>query len=45
LVVETLIDADRLTRSSQELIDILRNLFGPWLEPADGHDNTPNTHE
>ena len=45
LVVETLKDADRLTRSSQELIDILRNLFGPWLEPADGHDNTPNTHE
>ena len=45
LVVETLKDADRLTRSSQELIDILRNLFGPWLEPTDGHDNTPKTHE
>ena len=45
LVVETLKDADRLTRSSQELIYILRNLFGTWLEPADGHDNTPKTHE
>jgi DNA repair ATPase RecN len=45
LVVETLKDADRLTRSSQELIDILRNLFGPWLEPADGHDTHPKTHE
>ena len=29
LVVETLKDADQLTRSSQELIDILRNLFSP----------------
>jgi phospholipid/cholesterol/gamma-HCH transport system substrate-binding protein len=37
LVVETLKDADQLTRSSQELVDILRNLFGSWLEPVDGH--------
>ena len=37
LVVETLKDTDQLTRSSQELIDILRNLFGTWLEPVDGN--------
>ena len=37
LVVETLKDADQLTRSSQELVDILRNLFGSWLEPVDGN--------
>ena len=37
LVVETLKDADQLTRSSQELVDILRNLFGSWLEPVDDH--------
>lgn len=40
LVVETLKDADQLTRSSQELVEILRNLFGTWLEPVDGHANT-----
>jgi methyl-accepting chemotaxis protein len=39
LVVETLKDADQLTRSSQELVDILRNLFGSWLEPVDGHED------
>ena len=39
LVVETLKDTDQLTRSSQELVEILRNLFGTWLEPADGHAN------
>ena len=39
LVVETLKDADQLTRSSQELIDILRNLFGFWLEPVDGRED------
>ena len=37
LVVETLKDTDQLTRSSQELVDILRNLFGTWLEPVDGN--------
>jgi ABC-type transporter Mla subunit MlaD len=36
LVIETLKDADQLTRSSQEVIDILRNLFGYWLEPVKG---------
>ncbi len=36
LVVESLKDADQLTRSSQELIDILRHLFGSWLEPVNG---------
>ena len=41
LVVETLKDTDQLTRSSQELIDILRNLFGTWLEPVDGTKNEP----
>ena len=40
LVVETLKDADQLTRSSQELVDILRNLFGSWLEPVDSHKDT-----
>ena len=41
LVVETLKDTDQLTRSSQELIDILRNLFGTWLEPVDGTKDEP----
>ncbi len=36
LVVESLKDADQLTRCSQELIDILRHLFGSWLEPVNG---------
>ncbi len=39
LVVETLKDADQLTRSSQELVKILRNLFDTWLEPVDGQAN------
>ena len=37
LVIETLKDTDALTRSSQEMIDILQDLFGYWLKPADGH--------
>lgn len=37
LVVETLKDKDQLTRSSQELAEILCNLYGTWLEPADGN--------
>ena len=41
LVVDTLKDTDQLTRSSQELVDILRNLFGTWLEPVDGTKDEP----
>ena len=41
LVVDTLKDTDQLTRSSQELVDILRNLFGTWLEPVDGNKDEP----
>ena len=40
LIVKTIKDADQLTRSSQQVIDLLRNLLGPWLEPADGHRST-----
>ena len=40
LIVKTIKDADQLTRSSQKVIDLLRNLLGPWLEPADGHRST-----
>ena len=40
LIVKTIKDADQLTRSSQQVIDLLRNLLGPWLEPADDHRST-----
>ena len=36
LIVQTIKDVDALTRSSQQVIDLLRNLLGPWLEPVDG---------
>ncbi len=39
LVIKTLKDADQLTRSSQEVIDLLRNLFGYWLEPVKGKED------
>ena len=46
LVIETLKDTDQLTRSSQEVIDLLRNLFGYWLEPVKGKNDTqPNKTE
>lgn len=36
LLVKTIQDTDQLTRSSQQVIDLLHGLLKPWLEPADG---------
>ncbi|NBT74058.1 MAG: MCE family protein [Betaproteobacteria bacterium] len=41
LVEQTIKDADLLTRSSQQVIDLLHNVLGPWLEPADGRKTDP----
>ena len=38
---QTIKDADQLTRSSQQVIDLLHNVLGPWLEPADSHKTEP----
>ena len=40
-IVQTLKDADALTRSSQKVIDRLNDLLGSWLEPADDHQPPP----
>ena len=36
LMVDTIKDTDHLIRSSQQMINLLHELIGPWLEPADG---------
>ena len=36
LMVDTIKDTDQLIRSSQQVINLLDELIGPWLEPADG---------
>ena len=41
LVEQTIKDTDALTRSSKQVIDLLHNLLGPWLEPADGRQPEP----
>ena len=41
LVEQTIKDTDELTRSSKQVIDLLHNVLGPWLEPADGRQPEP----
>lgn len=41
LVEQTIKDTDELTRSSKQVIDLLHNVLGPWLEPADGRKPEP----
>jgi len=36
LMVDTIKDTDQLIRSSQQVINLLHDFIGPWLEPADG---------
>ena len=44
LMVDTIKDTDHLIRSSQQVINLLHDLIGPWLEPADGRQTTTNTN-
>ena len=41
LVEQRIKDTDELTRSSKQVIDLLHNVLGPWLEPADGRQPEP----
>lgn len=46
LMVDTIKDTDQLIRSSQQVINLLHDFIGPWLEPADGvHPNDQSSKQ